>query len=158
MVLYSQGEALRAEPMRMDYQLEKRLSDMRYDFKEVNGFVCLVIYDPLPYVVTCDFATSREYFDFTYERFSDGVQVTKNVRPHFIDEAIAHYQANAFTRQGAKVELATRMNEGVAVADEVEAEWQRWFNRHQYEKANESEGKHAKLAKMLIKWKELASK
>ena len=157
MVLYSQGEALRAEPMRMDYQ-EERLSDMRYDFKKVNGVVMFVIFDPLPYAVTMDFAKSREYVDFTYTRWSDGVQVTKNVRPHFIDEAIAHYQANAFTRQGAKVELVTQMQEGVPVADAAEAEWQRWFNRHQYEKASASEGKHAKLAKMLMKWKELASK
>ena len=131
---------------------------MKYQFKVINDVVMFVVFDPLPYAVTMDFAKSHEYVDFTYNRFSDGAQVKKNIRPHFIEEAIAHYQANAFTRQGAKVELVTRMNEGVAVADEVEAEWQRWFNRHQYEKANESEGKHAKLAKMLAKWKELASK
>lgn len=128
---------------------------MRYDFQKVNGFVCLVIYDPLPYVVTCDFVTSREYFDLTYTRWSDGVQVTKNVKPHFIEEAIAHYAENCFTRNGAKVELVTRMQEGVPVADELEANWERWFNRHQFQKADESLNKHKICKAMCEEFKNL---
>lgn len=141
--------------MRIHYQLEERSSDMRYDFKEVNGFVCLVIYDPLPYVVTCDFSTSHEYFDVTYTRWSDGVQVTKNVKPHFVDEAIAHYMGNCFTRHGAKVELVERMQEGVPVADELEANWQRWFNQHQFRKADESLSKHKICKAMCEEFKNL---